>query len=259
MSVSAQIIGEHAQALLQAGRTVRVLARTSQAIFLSVQGELVWVSPNPVLHRRAILVERLPLWPEDLVLAVQGQSLVHGQYEPLHFHAAVGWTPPALSRSPQDLPGRAARFGLLFLPFLLQVQECLGASKVQRVQEAVRAQDGPSLTKAARDLVGYGPGLTPLGDDFLGGVLFGLWAAHRHLIGAADLMAWAQGRTSWLSLCLLSDLGQGHGPAPLHAFASALFAGSWAEAKREAFQLLGIGNTTGMGLLCGTLCTWALC
>ncbi|MFN3346745.1 MAG: DUF2877 domain-containing protein [Candidatus Bipolaricaulaceae bacterium] len=254
-----QIVGEHARAVLREGRVVSVWARTSQAIFLGAEDEVLWVSPHPVLHRRALVVTRLPHWPEGTVLTVREGSLVNGGRESLCFQAAARWSPPVLPQPPQDLATRAAKLGPRFFALCGRVKEWLGASKVQRVQEALRVKDGVDLMEAARDLVGTGPGLTPLGDDFLGGVLFALHVARQDWFSREwpKLRAWAQGRTTSLSLCLLSDLSQGHGPDPLHALASALFLGAVEELPHAAHRLLRVGHNTGAGLLCGALLAWS--
>lgn len=259
MRVVAHIIGEHARALLDEGAAVVVVARTSQALFLSREDEVLWISPNPVLHRRALLVPRLPLWPEDMVLAVSGGFLVGGGRDALGFQEAARWSPPVLPPPPGDLAARATTLARHFVAPCRQVEEWLGTAKVRRVQEAIRAEDGLGLVEAAQDLVGYGPGLTPLGDDFLGGVLFALRVAQQHRILKEwpELGSAAQGRTTGLSLSLLLDLGQGHGPEPLHALAFALFAGAEDGARTAAHRLLKVGHTTGPGLLCGALLAWS--
>ena len=258
MKVYAQVIGEHAWALLNEGHSMAVLARTSQALFLSVEDQVLWISPSPVLHRRALLVPRLPQWSEGVILTVKGGCAGGGGHEALGFWGAARWFPPVLPPPPLDLAARAARLARHFAAPCAQVVEWLGDRRVCGVQEAIRAKDGPGLEEVARGLVGWGPGLTPLGDDFLGGVVFALRAARQEWTPAGPaLVAWAQGQTTSLSFSLLSDLSQGHGPEPLHALALALFSGAEDAARTAAQRLLVVGHSTGPGLVFGALWAWA--
>lgn len=259
MSVFVRSLGTLAHALLREGQSLQVFARTSQTLFLSTGGEVVWVSRGSMGHRRALLVERLPDWPEGLVLRVIGKSLVDGSGEPLFFGHAALWSPPPLPCPPADLPLRASTLALTYAQPLEPVREMLGAQRLARISKAIRARDGLGLLEVAGDLVGWGPGLTPLGDDFLGGVLFALNAAQEPWVDEERprLMAWAQDRTSKLSLTLLSDLSQGYGPEPLHHLALALFTRSLEEAKPKVQELLSLGHTTGVALLFGALLAWS--
>ncbi|MCX7668527.1 MAG: DUF2877 domain-containing protein, partial [Anaerolineae bacterium] len=111
-----------------------------------------------------------------------------------------------------------------------------------------------------KPLIGLGPGLTPAGDDFVGGLLFTL----RHL-GDANaiawdqpavdrLIAWARDRTNAISHVLLRDLADGQGPAPLHDLLWALLGRAATEAPSAcASRLLRIGSSTGAQMLAGAL------
>jgi hypothetical protein len=108
--------------------------------------------------------------------------------------------------------------------------------------------------------VGFGEGLTPSGDDFLGGLLFGLrqqacadfdetwidWDIVRDWVADASTL------TSRISHAILSDLAAGHGPEPLHALArETLSGGSREVVAGHAARVIGIGNTSGWDLLAG--------
>jgi hypothetical protein len=130
----------------------------------------------------------------------------------------------------------------------------------ERVVMSRQARDTEGLLVAARGLVGFGEGLTPSGDDFLGGFLFTL----RHLERSDPAMAWvdwdAWGRflaeashlTNAISLALLADLAQGHGPEPLHNLVcEALGRGRHASIAEHAARLVQIGESSGWDILAG--------
>jgi hypothetical protein len=125
---------------------------------------------------------------------------------------------------------------------------------------ALRARDAAGLLLAGSALVGLGEGLTPSGDDFLGGLLFGLrqqacadfdetwidWDVVRDWVADASTL------TSRISHAILSDLAAGHGPEPLHALArETLSGGSREVVAGHAARVIRIGNTSGWDLLAG--------
>jgi hypothetical protein len=93
--------------------------------------------------------------------------------------------------------------------------------------------DMTEVGRRGRELVGFGPGLTPSGDDLLGGLLF----AARSLKTAypqdfnwkegpvMDLIDWASTQTHPISHAILRDHALGHGPEPLHEVVMSLFNG----------------------------------
>ncbi|MBC7222628.1 DUF2877 domain-containing protein [Candidatus Bipolaricaulota bacterium] len=260
MVLPVKIIGFAAQDLLGATETVQVLGRTSQAVFLEAEGEVIWVSTADLRHGRALLSPSLPTWPEGLTLSVRGKMLVASDHKALQWEEAVVWSPPITPQPPADLEFRARHLARVFRPLLDQVHQTLGGTRLRRVLGAIRSGDAHAFFAAALDLVGVGPGLTPLGDDFLGGVLFALRASKQYQFSREWSKDELAGRTSSLSLCLLLDLNREHGPEPLHSFTTALFLGTLEEAEDRARRLLQLGNTTGSGLFCGALCAWlALC
>jgi len=118
------------------------------------------------------------------------------------------------------------------------------------------------VTRRGRDLVGLGPGLTPSGDDFLGGLLF----AARSLKTAypqdfnweeepvMDLVDWASTQTHPISHAILRDHAFGHGPEPLHDVVTSLLKGQdLGRTMGGTERLLGIGDTSGWDILAGML------
>jgi hypothetical protein len=122
--------------------------------------------------------------------------------------------------------------------------------------------DMTEVARRGRELVGLGPGLTPSGDDFLGGLFF----AARSLKTAypqdfnweeepvMDLIDWASTQTHPISHAILRDHAFGHGPEPLHDVVTSLLKGQDMGFTIEgAERLLGIGETSGWDILAGML------
>ncbi|MFH1609727.1 MAG: DUF2877 domain-containing protein, partial [Candidatus Bipolaricaulota bacterium] len=133
---------------------------------------------------------------------------------------------------------------------------------VERAVAACRNRDLPAVFEAGFELVGLGPGFTPAGDDYLGGLLFTLHHMHR---ASADLPPWDEGLvagflaatrplTGWASHAILSDLACGHGPGPLHdLMASVLNPAPASELAVCVDRLCRIGHSSGRDVLAGVL------
>lgn len=133
---------------------------------------------------------------------------------------------------------------------------------VAAIARACLERDMACIEQAGRELVGLGPGLTPAGDDFLGGLLF---IAH-HLAAAypadlhweerpgRELLAWAHTRTNRISYVVLKDMAAGLGPEPLHELVISLLRGQ--EVNRlmpQVVRLTAIGHSSGWDILAGVL------
>jgi len=115
--------------------------------------------------------------------------------------------------------------------------------------------DIAAMTWQLRNFIGLGAGLTPAGDDFVGGILFA--AHHLRKVYALtwdsqpidDLLDWARTQTNVISYTLLRDHAHGIGVEPLHdliiALLSAQDTASWSSIIA---RVLAIGHTTGHAL-----------
>lgn len=125
---------------------------------------------------------------------------------------------------------------------------------------ACATRDPNALLRYSLPLLGAGPGLTPAGDDFVGGALFALGAmrdgAHWHH-AVQSIIEHAPQRTHMVSATLLGDLARGHSYAALHAFFDSISRGDTARAIRHATALTAIGSSSGWDMLCGVVA--ALC
>lgn len=114
----------------------------------------------------------------------------------------------------------------------------------------------------ARTLIGLGEGLTPAGDDFVGGWLFAAYHLHAAYPQAArwdqravdDLLTYARARTNVISCALLGDHARGQSIEPLHAWLVAWLHGAAArEIRTRAQRVRALGSSTGKNLLAGAL------
>ena len=131
---------------------------------------------------------------------------------------------------------------------------------VREIAQACLARDTARLIQRADSLVGLGQGLTPSGDDFLGGVLFCLHYLSRTYPGLPDIPDVARRvetyreQTNLISYTILRDLAAGHGMDSLHQFIESVLAGqSLEQAHRRIRQVVRLGHSTGWDLLTGVL------
>lgn len=101
-------------------------------------------------------------------------------------------------------------------------------------------------------LLGRGDGLTPLGDDVLCGWLAACRATGRDTHAVAVAMERARSATTTLSAELLDCAARGEVLPQFGAWLSAVRTGA-ADAESRAADLLGVGHTSGAGLLLGGL------
>lgn len=253
--VSLVAIGWRAHAALErCGGLVRPLGAASG--YLDAAGEIVWLGgPGHALHGRAILALDAPLRGGSACVPVGG---------------VTPWRPVAIDPVPAAALAAAAARVHAALPGIGEPRG-LGAMLAGRVPDFPLAAAAPAAgalaracaagraagaAPAAAALLGLGPGLTPSGDDFVGGAFFA-----RRLLGmsegwaavAGDVRRAAAARTHPVSAALLGDLLDGEGWAPLHDLAAALAAGDGAAGVAAARRLAGLGHSSGWDLLAGLL------
>ncbi len=114
----------------------------------------------------------------------------------------------------------------------------------------------PADLSPACGLLGLGPGLTPSGDDYLGGVMVAL-----HLLGRTELAEalWkvlrgsAPAATNAVSLAHLSAAAQGLGGASLHAILNDVLSGRTTPLPQRLARIDAIGHCSGWDALTGTV------
>ncbi|MEE9209464.1 MAG: DUF2877 domain-containing protein [Kiloniellales bacterium] len=105
-------------------------------------------------------------------------------------------------------------------------------------------------------LIGLGPGLTPSGDDLLGGALVAF-----HLLGRTDLRdalwkslsAYADAECNAITRAHLGAAAQGLGGAGLHAVLNDLLTGTTEALPRRLAAIEAIGHTSGWDALAGAV------
>ena len=116
----------------------------------------------------------------------------------------------------------------------------------------VRPISAPVLTP----LLGLGPGLTPSGDDLLGGAMVVL-----HLLGLSKLRdtmwtvlkPFAAAATNDISLAHLAAASEGCGSAALHEALNSLLSGRSHSLRTNLAAINAIGHTSGWDALAGAL------
>lgn len=187
------------------------------------------------------------------------------QVGPLHIdlHSADVWQP----RPNWDLVREQQKEWLTHLPELAtavtQQQDRLTAgtpasfaNQFQAAADAVLATiahpDAAGLETAVARLAGLGPGLTPAGDDFLLGLLLGLWAtrSEEEVVELAEcVVKTAVPRTTQLSAAWLQAAAQGEAWLAWHHLLNALLAGGdW---QYLFNRILNNGATSGIASLTG--------
>ena len=125
--------------------------------------------------------------------------------------------------------------------------------------EALTQRNQRRLKVVTSSLAGLGPGQTPAGDDFLGGVLLALALAHEHqpdaqLAEIAGLVVeTAAPRTHEISAAYLRAAYAGEVSEGWHPLIRALASGDAADVSPSARALMAPGETSGADTLAGFL------
>jgi len=271
-----------------------MLAVMSQAVYLECEsGELVWLTTGaaPMHWRAVVLQDALPQPAEKAAFVADESSLTFEGGPSLRWTQAELWQPPVITdsaragvrslpsgigtlRSVLDALPPPRGFGVLLgailegAPGLAAATPVVAESPIlRRALPAIQAMVGAihegdldaSLTPA-QALLGLGEGLTPSGDDFVGGLLFGIATLHAvdpALPGFSPtalerFLATARDRTNRISHTLLRDHAAGKASDPLHRHLVGLLEGQSPRAlEQQARAAIEIGHSTGWDTLTG--------
>lgn len=150
---------------------------------------------------------------------------------------------PAEELLPRDALGRCATLGVAMLDDWL------------RRRFADPGADDAAPPEIAT-LLGLGPGLTPSGDDFLGGALIALAALGRNdarTALAARMFEFAGARTGIVSRAHLDCAADGMGAEALHDVLAALLTGRAGDLPERLAALGHVGHTSGWDALAGAV------
>lgn len=256
-------------ALRASGGRVRRVPGFEATPFRLAGDTLVWIGTHAPMHPRVLLVA------EDTDCSCF--ALTHALGEP-----AKPLRPPGPARVELIKPLVGAILGDIFphsppgfAPLLAAREPAFPLShRAGALREAVAAihlQDTETFELAASRLLGVGGGLTPSGDDVVGGMLFGLHVLHSAAGDDAAARRWhaaglgiltrAEQRTHAISAALLRDLASGQTYDALHDLANTLFQAdasathpeNLARAIAHARAVTAIGHSSGWDMLTGFL------
>jgi uncharacterized protein DUF2877 len=235
---------------------------TSAWLAIGADAHVVWLGPrDEPPHGRAILCAEPP------------RGLEIGDTVDIVTHLPP-WRPREVVLDPARLSGAARRlsadstalgaptgFGARLAGRALSFPLDGAAAAADALASACARDDAAAARTAALALLGVGHGLTPSGDDFVGGAFFVRLLLSR--AGAADARGWrdaaravrdhAAQRTHPISAALLGDLLDGEGWAPLHDCVTALGRDDAGPALAAARRLVALGHSSGWDLLAGLL------
>ena len=286
-------IGEIAHDLLIPDQNGKVLAGFSRSAYLVTgKEELVYItSAEAPLHPRCLQVSgAFPRLAVGSLFSVDDSRLHIEPSFTLDLHQAVLWRTDQVSTDNVeeiiDIPAKvkavfmslgysqAKGYGRLIPQILLLAEG--GPTSLQpamtdpilslawpAIQDIARAclthQQAEILLKAG-SLIGLGEGLTPSGDDFLGGMLYcfhHLKTVYPFLPVPPNQVAFVEGviqRTNLISYSLLKDHAHGHALEPLVLFLAAILTPQPIEnIYRSISRLTSTGHSTGWDLLTGAL------
>jgi Protein of unknown function (DUF2877) len=133
------------------------------------------------------------------------------------------------------------------------------SARFDAIRDALARQDIRAFEAAALRVLGLGHGLTPSGDDFVGGILFALHCApvpvwRKDLpVLKSRLHAAAKVATNVISAALLDDLMDGASYRALHETMAALHSEDAVKIEAACTHLMGLGASSGSDILAGVL------
>ena len=286
-------IGKTALRLLAPGACGRVLAGFSRAAYLvTEQAEIFWLaSENAPMHLRGLRIAGpFPKLAAGEKFFIAGRCIRIAPDFQVDFGDASAWAASTISAETaleiEKIPLRVKRFFLnrfdlsqasgfgRLIPKILSLSASQPDDEteidpvlafawlgIHEIAKACLLRDMPGLLKEADALVGLGEGLTPSGDDFLGGLLFCVNCIQRIYPGFIDLdsseqelfVESARKRTHLISFTLLKDMTDGQAVEPLHELIHSILSDRPPERVRPASCLTQIGHSTGWDLLTGAL------
>jgi hypothetical protein len=266
-----------------AGNTFTCLAAFSRGVYLKNAGGKLVCLLQEGLEPGPLNAFCAP-WPEEC-LPLPGTPVARADNSlfwpgvSLWLRGAALWTPPSIPTKANPLReltppeiflealadlGPGADFSPLFSRFLAgaALPEApsplleAGARAISPLREWLRSPreaDGLARPPAPdiRGLLGLGPGLTPSGDDVLGGAMIALRLTGRGQ--AADALYGAirsrPDQTNTVSAAHLELAASGQGAEALHLLLASLLQGGFS--REAAARLAGVGHCSGWDMLLG--------
>lgn len=250
-------------ALVRAGGDAQAIPGFAHTPYLHVNGEIIWLGSDLAeLHPRAVIMER------PFLLKGKTQHFDMSEARPWYPHRNIldAIKLPQVIAACRELClplqrlAPAKGFGAMLLNQPPEYPLNLASRNIENIACGFRKASPEHVYQAALPLVGFGPGVTPPGDDFIGAALFGRALLSKS--NAADAAAWddigqrllgkARDRSHIISATLMADLIAGHSFAPLHQLAEALMYSHPQTTLIAAIQkLISIGHSSGWDMLSG--------
>lgn len=206
------------------------------------------------------------------LVSIEQNSLVAGELS-VDFSQASPWDPRpqwgSLTQSQFQTLKQSVRAGLLsagqdqnfprvfgstsgIVPFNSPFSRT-AALAVEQIRKGFQLADWKAVLQGAADLTGLGVGLTPAGDDFLVGMMHGLWARAADQVEelCAAIAQTAIPRTNTLSAAWLEAASQGEAAQVWHDLLSALQANQINGVRAAVQTILRTGETSGVDALTG--------
>ena len=229
-------------------RPARILHSGPDAVYVELEGSCTGVLASGAVQVPCAIRTPLPTLPDvdpEVEVTVGNGSLTLPGLV-VHVTEIVDTTVPVLA------PAAAALASAALREVTLRATAEVRAELPREAVDALRRGNA----EAVRALLGRGPGLTPLGDDVLGGWL-ATAVATRHAgleeVRRAVALS-ASERTTTLSATLLACAARGEVVPELRTLLAGLLTDDAAQADRSIDKLLAVGETSGAGLLLGTVC-----
>jgi hypothetical protein len=205
---------------------------------------------------------------------VDGSRLAVGSALEIHAAHAKRWRPPPYPPFDVKSIQRGLAVADTILPLLIPADGLASilysAGSASPVVNAARAavaylgtlvssnpQGGPGIdVERIVPLVGLGPGLTPSGDDYIGGTLIVLHAVGRDVLARTlwgAMAPIARVCTNDISFAHLSAAAEGYGTGALHALVNDLIAGGSRETGMRISEVGALGHTSGFDAIAGAV------
>jgi hypothetical protein len=281
--------GKKAYSFLVPGQRGQVLAAFSKAVYLlTQQGDLFWLagSGTPLHDRCAIASTPISILQDSVPFSVEETRLIINHAFAYEIDHVTIWSHPEpksivklaelathLEAFVPSLDCSEARGLGKFMPIIQALWQDMPIPDLQdkdpilhfagpnvlNMARACLEGKGGSIFEQAEMLVGLGAGLTPSGDDFLGGILFAIKTLQTYYSNTTAISLDFPienycSRTHPISFALLKDLADGSAVEPLHQIINNLLEGTSINCIHSyVSQLTDIGHSTGWDLLTGLI------
>ncbi len=230
---------------------MRKIIGFEQTDFAYVGDEVVWLGENPYTsHPRVLGAAKVPPLPPQSVSPLSPASPTLRQQR-----AASARMCLAQQMAAEDAKGLMRWLTHRAMAFPLANAK----DRFDAVHTALVSRDLLAFEAAAMRVLGLGLGLTPSGDDFLGGIFFVLahqpqeaWQQSMPRV-QANLLKACETLTNPISAALLRDNIQGASYGVLHEMLDALTVSQAPCMASATRRLLALGASSGADLLAGLL------